>query len=328
MPPSHHPIALPGVIDTLPDISKTPPSQRVERDRLLSKLGPHDANSVFKVIDAIEADPALSLNCHDIAHDIGHKAYELYGFSAALNFTDAARLNHASIQDVCAGGYDHGLLEEAALHRPEFAHDPGVMCVDVPTESRASCFHGVGHALMFLYDRDTNSSLEACRITRTVGGASRCFEGVWMELFWGNTDHTGSNSIGFDTDMPLAPCKATARDAKPACFLYSTFGYLRVHKRDYAGAVRLCTTNKLLENDSEFCLKGVGITMVSRFKARHLEGSEVFVKGLSTGQKTAFYQGVFGYANLSGMDSEEIKNTCALFQTDKTICEDVITSQW
>lgn len=308
------------------DISKTLEGQVAIRDTFLAMLTPGQPASIFSIIDLIEADPKLALNCHEIAHDLGHRAYELYGFSGAMNFTDAGRLDSASVQDVCAGGYVHGILEEAALHQSDFEENPGRMCESVPKASRASCFHGIGHALMFSNYRDTAPALASCRKSGTAADASRCFEGIWMEFFWGSTKYTGPDSLGWDPADPLKSCVETAEDAKPACFIYSAFGYLRNHPKDYAGAIKLCVHPGMRERDSEFCLKGVGITMISHFKAKHLEQSETFVAGLPYLQKYGFYQGVIGYGLLSGIPRAELKATCALFVNDSAICTSVLAN--
>lgn len=305
-------------------IDKTPSGQIPVRDSLIKKLDPKDPTSLFIVIDSIEADKTISRNCHEIAHDIGHKAYELYGFSGALNFTDSTRLNHPSISDVCAGGYIHGVLEEAAIDTTNFNESVGTICSLVAKKDAASCYHGIGHALMFSYNRNVESSLATCRNTGSPDKASRCFEGVWMELFWGTVSSSTTSHLGFDVEKPLTLCVTTQNDAKPACFLYSSFGYLRKHKKEYTGAVNLCTKSSLSESDTNFCLKGVGITMNSNFKAHNLERSEVFVRGKSASQKKAFYQGVFGYANLSGITESKIRTMCDSFTSDGAICDSVV----
>jgi hypothetical protein len=308
----------------IPDISKTVEGQRTLRDSFLNMLKPGDSNSIFTVVDAIEANSSLSLACHDIAHDIGHRSYELYGFSGAMAFSNPQSLSHASLQDICAGGYIHGILEELSLHEPDFKDHPGNICEGVPSNNKATCFHGVGHALMFSFKRNVSSSLDACRSLDAASKKTRCFEGVWMELFWGNTAHTGSDSLGWELDKPLEPCKATEDDAKPACFLYSSFGYLRTHSKDYSGAINNCLTSDLQSSDAEFCVKGVGITMVSYFKGHNLERSESFAKNMSYYQKYAFYQGIIGYADFSGISTTELATTCDLFTKDKSICQDVL----
>lgn len=302
-----------------PDISKTPHGLEPVRDRLITLLT-DDPASIFAVVDTIEGDPALRTNCHDIAHDIGHAAYERYGFTGAMNFTDTKRLSKASVQDVCAGGYVHGVLEEAALHEPHFTEQPGAMCEEAPTGSRASCFHGVGHALMFSYLRDTSQALDGCRRAGDASDSSRCFEGVWMEFFWGSTQYSGTESLGWDPKQPLIPCQETSADAKPACFLYSSFGFLRSHVHDYPGAVSLCAYSELNASDENYCLKGVGITMISHLKAGNFESSETYVTELSDNEKTSFYKGVTGYGLLSGIPRSTLAAACDRMQTDAALC--------
>ncbi len=308
----------------IPDISKTPPGQIAIRDKLLAILDPNDSGSVYAIVDAIQANKELSLSCHEIAHDIGHKAYELYGFSGAVNFSKSDPSEHRSVQDICAGGYIHGVLEEASLYQLDFKENPKAMCEHTSSDNRMNCFHGIGHALMFAHDRYLPLSLAGCRSVGHKTDTTRCFEGVWMELFWGQPQATSTPDLGWDTKHPLAPCIATDNDAKPACFLYSVFGYLRTHKKDYDGAIKLCTKSELDDSDSHFCMKGIGITMVSNFKGHNLERSEPFVDGLNENEKEGFYQGVLGYADLSGIYKADLESTCNLLLHDKEICKRVL----
>ncbi len=310
----------------LPDISKTLPAQQAVRDKLIAMLDPHDPNSIFKVVDVIGADKALALNCHDVGHDIGHKAYELYGFLDAMTFNNPEHLKHTLVEYICAGGYMHGIVEELALHEPKFKAAPDILCAQVPDAHRESCYHGIGHALMFSDDRHAEAALTDCRNIQHSKDMYRCFEGVWMELFWGNAQAPAS-SFGWDIQKPLAPCIAAKDDEKPTCFLYAPFGYLRTHVKDYPGAVQTCARSGLSNSDAQFCLKGLGITMMSKFKGQHLESSEMYVDGLPTEQKRAFYEGVLGYATLSGISNDELTATCALFKTDSAICESVLRAR-
>jgi plastocyanin len=309
-----------------PEVSTLKLNEQIERDKLLTLLDPNNSNSIFALVDAIQANPALSLNCHEIAHDLGHRAYEYYGFSGAMTFNNPDRVNHVSVQDICAGGYVHGILEEVSLHQPEFKNNPGLMCEGVPVGNQASCFHGVGHALMFSYKRAVEPSLKSCRSIGNISDTDRCFEGVWMELFWGDTEHSGPNTLNWDLAKPLAPCLSTENDAKPGCFLYSTFGYLRTHVHDYAGVIKMCTQSSLSENDTDFCLKGVGITMISHFHAKHLEQSESYVVGLNSNAKLAFYEGVMGYGRFSGVSESKLQNSCYLMSTDSVLCQNAVVN--
>jgi hypothetical protein len=102
--------------------------------------------------------------------------------------------------------------------------------------------------------------------------------------------------------------------------LYAPFGYLRENPKEYFAAVDYCLDERLSRSDSSFCLKGLGITMMSKFQGQNLEGSEVYVTGLDAEMKYSFYQGVLGYAQLSGKTESELAGTCSRFQTDASLC--------
>ena len=73
--------------------------------------------------------------CHGLTHNIGHDAYDKYGFSAAMQQGD----------DTCGSGYFHGVIEK------HFVNDAAVLktfkTICKPNDGR--CFHGIGHGLMF-----------------------------------------------------------------------------------------------------------------------------------------------------------------------------------
>ncbi len=311
------------------DLEKTNPAQAAKRDNLLKLLNEGDPSSVFLVVDTIEGDPSLIHNCHEIAHDIGHAAYKLYGFQGAMNFTDVHRTGHATVQEVCAGGYVHGVLEAASRKDKNFLAHPSVLCETVPSKSKDSCFHGVGHALMFLHKRNVEESLASCRLIGNTFFNSRCFEGVWMELFRKGREVTpDKDATGFDKENPFLLCEETLQDAKRACYLYAVFGYLYFHPKDYQSAIRECTKASFSLDESEFCLKGVGIAMNSYFKEGDFENTESYVSGLLYGQRYAFYQGVFGYAQFSGRNKENLLDVCGKMKGDSALCKDVLSSRY
>ena len=304
----------------LPNIDKTKESQRATRDTLLALFDQSDPGSIFTVIDAIERNNALSRDCHDIAHDLGHRAYELFGFSGAMTFSDPNRKAHASVDDICAGGYMHGILEEAFLHQPSLKEHPGSLCASIPEVNRSSCFHGVGHGLMFVNQRDVAKSLETCRAIGEESEVPRCFEGVWMELFWGDTSHAGANSLGWTPESPLEPYRNASGDEKPSCFLYAHLGYLRNHRQDFSGAISLCAENNLSASDEKFCLRGIGMTMMKHFTSHHLDLTENVVQELNDIEKNAYYQGVIRYARLSSVSEANLNAFCHELKHDKNIC--------
>jgi hypothetical protein len=304
-------------------IDKTKKELRETRDRFLAMLDPRDDTTISHMIETLEADTKLSRNCHDMAHDLGHRAYELYGFSRAMTFGSGAE--NTSVDDICAGWYMHGILEELFLHHPELQKTPEKVCIGVVDAHKGSCYHGVGHGLMFTVKRDVPKALLACRTMSNMTFVYRCFEWVWMEMFWGDTGHAGADSLGWDIDAPFEKCSQAHLDEKPTCFLYAHLGYLRYHPWDFPGVIRFCTLANLTDADKNFCLKWVGITMMKHFTSHHLDKTEELTKNLSYSQKYAYYEWVIGYSLLSSVPRKNLTQFCSLLVQDGEVCKDALS---
>ncbi|GAB0174971.1 MAG: hypothetical protein HHAS10_08500 [Candidatus Altimarinota bacterium] len=306
-------------------IDKTKKELRETRDKFLAMLDPRDDTTVGHMIDTLEADTKLSRNCHDMAHDLGHRAYEYYGFSRAMTF--GTGVENTSVDDICAGGYMHGILEELFLHHKELQKTPEKVCASVNELHKGSCYHGVGHGVMFAMKRNISNSLASCRTISNQTYVYRCFEGVWMEMFWGDTGHAGADSLGWNQDRPFDRCIKAEQDEKPTCFLYAHLGYLRYHSGDFTGVIRFCTASNLTDSDKQFCLKGVGITMMKHFTSHHLDKTEGLVKNLSYNQKFSYYQGVLGYSILSNVPRASLAGFCEKLLNDTNICKEALKTQ-
>ena len=66
------------------ELEKSRPDQYQIRDRLIGMLDQKNPLSIIDVLNNIQKNGNLRENCHEIAHDIGHKSFEYYGFSGAL----------------------------------------------------------------------------------------------------------------------------------------------------------------------------------------------------------------------------------------------------
>jgi hypothetical protein len=165
------------------DIAKTPIGKQATRDELLKLLIPGNPSSVYTIVDTVRANETLARSCHEIAHDVGHAAFDMYGFTDAMNFTDISRVGKTTVQEICAGGYVHGVIEKAALGDSEFSQNPGKVCSTADVNLQSTCYHGVGHALMYDAKRDTSLAMIGCRKLSNANAITRCFEGVWMEFF-------------------------------------------------------------------------------------------------------------------------------------------------
>lgn len=300
-------------------IDKTKESLKKTRDKFLAMLDPHNDTSISHMIKTLESDTKLSRNCHDMSHDLGHRAYELFGFSRAMTWSNG-NIENTSVDDVCAWWYMHGILEELFLHHPELQENPESVCSGIPSKHQWSCYHGVWHGVMFSNKRDVERSLAACRTMSNTTFVYRCFEWVWMEMFWWDTGHAGADSLGWKLDDPFARCKIAKIDEKPTCFLYAHLGYLRTHTWDFTGVGRFCTKVDLSSYDKEFCLKWIGITMMKHFTSHHLEKSENLVKNLTESQKYAYYQWIIGYSLLSSVPRMDLNTFCSGLRVDTLVC--------
>jgi hypothetical protein len=177
---------------------------------------------------------------------------------------------------------------------------------------------------MFVNNRDVSASLTTCKSLPEFEDEHRCYEGVWMEMFWGETDHAGGNSLGWDLKEPLARCAKAEETEKPTCFLYAHLGYLRVHHFDFQGALDLCTKNGLSESDAKFCVKGIGITMMKHVTSQNLGAAEALVANLDYGKKFAYYEGVIGYARLSNVKEANLVYFCNNLKNDAAVCSAVL----
>lgn len=305
-------------------IDKTKKELRETRNRFLAMLDPKDDSSISHMINTLEADTKLSRNCHDMAHDLGHRAYELYGFSRAMTY--GSWTENTSVDDICAWWYMHGILEELFLYRPELQQYPEKVCIWVWEEFQWSCYHGVGHGIMFTVKRDVPKALNSCRTMHNQTSVYRCFEWVWMEMFWWDTGHSGAGSLGWDPEQPFEKCRTANADEKPTCFLYAHLGYLRYNPWDFDGVIRFCTANNLAPTDQNFCLKWIGITMMKHFTSNHLDRTEKLTKTLSYNQTYAYYEGVIGYSLLSSMPRKNLQEFCSFLKTDGLICQKVLST--
>ncbi len=308
----------------LVSIDKTKKELRETRNRFLAMLDPHDDTTITHMIDTLEADTKLSRNCHDMSHDLGHRAYEFYGFSRAMTY--GTGIENTSVDDICAWGYMHGILEELFLHHPELQKTPEKVCVWVSENHQWSCYHGVGHWIMFTVKRDVPKALSACRTIQNQTSVYRCFEWVWMEMFWGDTGHAGADSLGWDPETPFEKCRNADGDEKPTCFLYAHLGYLRFHPWDFDGVIQFCTASNLVSSDQGFCLKWVGITMMKHFTSHHLDKTEKLTQYLTYSQKYAYYEWVIGYSLLSSVPRKNLQEFCSLLKTDVDICHQVLNT--
>ncbi len=186
-------------------------------------------------------EPELESLCHGLVHEIGHAAYKKEGFEKALSYED----------DLCGSGYIHGIVET------HFDRVRDIVAV-LPTicdHNAAKCFHGVGHGLMYKLDNDLPRSVELCGTFNEAFQRIQCAEGVFMEVFDSETRFHASEYL--KEDDPFFACRDLDSVNEGVCAFYATRYYLRLHPREYSGAIEWCM-HDVPVGPRDACIKGVG----------------------------------------------------------------------
>ena len=203
--------------------------------------------------DSINTNGQISRQCHNLGHEIGHRAFELFGFTTSISYAGT---------DVCAGGYTHGILESYFLSDASLEKDPERACKSIKWSKQWSCFHGVGHGLMFIHADDVNTSLEWCRKLSENTWHNRCAEGVFMELYSGDLQHAWGQAK-YSIDALFDPCTSSASGSEwYVCGFYAWLGYLRYHDEDYDGALRACEAGWAY---TTMCVRWIGREIAKRY---------------------------------------------------------------
>ena len=195
-------------------------------------------------------DRRVAAVCHAIAHDLGHAALTAAGGEVATVLNDR--------DDVCGGGFTHGAIEQAlgASTRPE----RDLLRICAPAQD-GSCWHGVGHGLMFATGMDVTRSTTLCdRAPRPVL-AIRCGEGVFMQRFSGDAaaGHLVTAPVGYRTPSLATAARECAAVRSPygaSCWFYAPTLWLAEHPEDFAGALRWCEAQ--VSAGRSMCTKGLG----------------------------------------------------------------------
>jgi hypothetical protein len=196
------------------------------------------AAAIAALKNFIETNPSYMNQCHEIAHEIGHIAYENFDENA-FTFKDP----------FCGGGYLHGLLEAATIFDESMSLKDIVHTV-CSGEIEESCLHGLGHAI-YQSVESVPTAISYCDMIRSKN--KDCYDGVFMELF--------------DIDAPLEKiatkealqiCDESPLETKPSCIFYLP----RILKHsDPAEAVALC--NSMEESaDRLTCAQGTGVMLM------------------------------------------------------------------
>ena len=161
---------------------------------------------------------ARGIDCHDRAHEMGRRAYEVVGSEA---------FKSCGIE--CHSGCRHGATEAffADKGTSDLISGMGVLCGDEMGNKfhMHQCIHGIGHGLMAWYDYDLHKALQACDLIEHPFHQSSCYSGVFMENIVGSIvrdestpDGKVSHHTDFLNDDPHYPCNILADRYKWQCY--------------------------------------------------------------------------------------------------------------
>jgi hypothetical protein len=194
----------------------------------------------------IQTNQKMMELCHPLVHLTGHLAYEKYGdFAKAITYQD----------DICGSGYLHGVIERKFVSIKDPVTEMRTICSDVPKEDLDTCYHGVGHGLMYYYENDIPRSIAMCQNYRNANAITRCAEGVYMENFSTTKDSLHSTQYLKDSE-PFYPCAEQPESLKNVCYFYTSIYYLHLHPNQYNQGLEHCLQAE--PKHQYACAKGIG----------------------------------------------------------------------
>jgi hypothetical protein len=255
----------------------------------------------------IAADPDLESLCHGLVHEIGHAAYERDGFEKALLTED----------DLCGSGYVHGIVESRLGNVRDIVAALPTIC----EPDSATCFHGVGHGLMYKLDDDLPRSVELCGTFPRSFQRIQCAEGVFMETYDSETRFHASAYL--KEDDPFFACRGMDAVNEGVCAFYATRYYLRLHPRDYAAAMEWCMTG-VPEGPRDACAKGVGASVMKQ-NVNDPSVAEAVCDGAPPGERRYCVEGLVSYAIVHAAKASAGAAICPMLQEGyRATCERVV----
>lgn len=183
-----------------------------------------------------ESGGGSELDCHTEAHQVGRKAYDLFG---ASSYDDGSA--------ACHSGFYHGAMEAfiSSVGTDNLNTEIVNLCESFSTHfGTFECYHGIGHGLMAYEDYDLPVALSDCRTLRSSFEQRSCFGGVFMENIiagQGNAAIEG-HSTDWVSDDPHFPCNGieNVTSAVEDCYMMQTSWMLKLYKYNFAEVAEEC----------------------------------------------------------------------------------------
>jgi len=186
-------------------------------------------------------------DCHFTAHNLGYAAFEE---------NPVLTENLMNAVGTCRNGFHHGVLsaffDDLKKEGEDISNWYKVACDEfVDTENYYPCIHGIGHGLVFVYENDLGSSVDAC-YELPDEPLEHCMNGVMMQY----SDYKLTKSTSWEKDIPKI-CSEIELITPESIRCYSQIGrtlaFLTNHDLDKS--LEFCATLSL--NNEFYCETGV-----------------------------------------------------------------------
>lgn len=216
---------------------------------------------ILSVFEQNETRPEFFNNCHAVAHYLGQEEYRR---------TKSIRAVFASSSRACLGGAFHGAVEGYFFEKKidvnddaELSREIGKICGTKNEYQRiqefTECYHGLGHATMFLADSELPRALKLCDGIFAEGERKLCYTGAFMA----NADSlkgVDHPSKYMKEDDPLYPCPILEEKYQNMCY---TYGVLSRFQYDLDKSIEICKSIPHQYRNECFETFGRDRTMVS-----------------------------------------------------------------
>lgn len=198
---------------------------------------------ISKIMKDYEQEVGVFDTCHETSHYLGQIEYQKIKDMKQM----FQRCDH-----FCLDGCFHGAVEGYFISKNVSLDDRnfdaiggevGKICGARENydsqELYITCFHGLGHATMYIADYDIFSALKLCDNALGFEEQELCYTGVYMA----NADSTGGvehPSRFIKADDPMYPCTILPQKYQKKCFEYNTINFYHYTNFNWQETIKLC----------------------------------------------------------------------------------------
>ncbi len=188
-------------------------------------------------------------SCHDLAHQAGRIAYEMYN-------TSAFKLCSSECHSGCYHGATEAFFRDHGTSN--LADNLKIICSsELNPFFSHQCLHGIGHGLMAWASYDLPEALTSCELLPTPSAIESCYTGVFMEnIVGGLTDKKSEHFTKYLSDDPQFPCNQVNDKYKNSCYFLQTSRMLQIFGVDFKKVADTCSATP--ENYQRTCFESMG----------------------------------------------------------------------